>query len=208
MRLLSRRATRPSSGSSSSSPASASPISFMDSKWRSHRVDVSYRRVFSIATAACAARSCVSSSSSSVKSPPPCLLGQVQVSVRHTAQEDRNAEEGLHRRVVGRKTDGARVVAEVVQPQGLRIADEHAEDSAASRQVADRGVGLRVDAGREEALQPLPGTVDHTQRGVPRPGELCRRLHELLQERIEREFGAQRDTRIDEDAEAVECGRL
>ena len=73
MRLLSLLATRPSNGSSSSSPASASPISFIDSKWRSHRVDVSYSRVFSIATAACAARSSVRSSSSSVKSHPPCF---------------------------------------------------------------------------------------------------------------------------------------
>ena len=110
--------------------------------------------------------------------------------------------------MVSRKTHGARIVAEIVQPEGLRITNQHAENSAASGQVADRGVSLRIDAGREEALQPLPGTVDHTQRGVLRPGELCRRLRELLQERIEREFRAQRDACIDEDAEAVECDRL
>ena len=45
------------------------------------------------------------------------LLRQVQVSVRDTAKEDRNAEEALHRRMVGRKSDGARIVAEVMQPQ-------------------------------------------------------------------------------------------
>ena len=66
-----RRATSASSGSSSTSDASALPISFRDSSCRSHRVDDSYSRAFSIATAACAARSWVSSSSSSVKSAPP-----------------------------------------------------------------------------------------------------------------------------------------
>ena len=136
------------------------------------------------------------------------LLRQVQVPVRDTAKKNRNAEEALHRRMVGWKSYGARIVAEVVQPQRLRVADEHAENSPSSWKVADRGVCLRVDAGREEALQPLPGTVDDAQRGVPCAGELSRSLDELLEERVEGELRAQRDPRVDEDAQTIECGLL
>ena len=53
-----RPATSDRSGSSSNSEASALPISFSDSSWRSQRVELSYSRAFSIATAACAASSC------------------------------------------------------------------------------------------------------------------------------------------------------
>ena len=123
------------------------PISFSDSSWRSQRVDDSYRRAFSIATAACAASSCVSSSSSLGEVVAALLLGQVEVPVGDAAEHDRDAEERLHRRVVAREADRARVVGEVVQPQRARLADEDAEDPAAARQVADRRVRLGVDAG-------------------------------------------------------------
>ena len=44
------------------------------------------------------------------------LLRQVEVAVRDAAQHDRHAEERLHRRVVRRKADRARIVRDVVQP--------------------------------------------------------------------------------------------
>ena len=66
----SRDAIRRSSGTRLVSLTSADATSFSDSSWRDQRVADSYRRAFSIATAACAASSRTSSSSSSVKSPP------------------------------------------------------------------------------------------------------------------------------------------
>ena len=136
------------------------------------------------------------------------LLGQVQVSVGDAAKQDRNAEEALHRRMVSRKSNGARIVAELVEPQRLRVADEHAQDAPSSREVADRGMCLRIDASREEAFQPLARTIDDPERGVLCARELSRGLHELLEERVQRELRAQRDARVDEDAEPVECGLL
>ena len=67
---------------------------------------------------------------------------------------------------------------------------------------------LRVDAGRQEALEAVTGAVDDAQRRVAGTGELRSRLDELLEERVERELRAQRDASVDEDAETVECGLL
>ena len=139
----SRRATSVEQRLELDSPRRArSPISLSDSSWRSQRVDDSYRRAFSIATAACAASSCVSSSSSVGEVGAAGLLGQVEVAVGDAPEHDRDAEERLHRRVVAGEPDRARVVGDVVQPQRLRVPDQHAEDAAPARQVADRRVGL------------------------------------------------------------------
>ena len=88
--------------------------------------------------------------------------------------------------MVSGKPDGARIVAEVVQPQRLRLTDEHAENSPTSWKVADRRMGLGIDAGREEAFQPMARPVDDAERRVPCAGELSRSLDELLQKSIER----------------------
>ena len=58
----------------------------------------------------------------SVNVAPSGLLGQVQVPVRDPAQQDRHAEERVHRRVVRREPDRARILAEVVEPQRPRVA--------------------------------------------------------------------------------------
>ena len=199
-----RLATSERSGSSSTSDARAFPISLSDSSCRSQRVEDSYRRAFSIATAACAASSWVSSSSSAVKSAPTCLLGQVEVAVGDSAEHDRDAEEGAHRRVVRREADRARILGDVVQAQRLRLADEHAEDAAPARQVADRGMGLLVDAGGEEPLEALARAIDDAERRVARFGQLGGRLGEALEQRVERELGGERDPGVDQDAQPLE----
>ena len=68
------------------------------------------------------------------------LLGEVQVPPRLAANEDRDAEEGAHRRVPRREAVGARMLADVVQAQRARVVDEHAEQAATARQVADGAV--------------------------------------------------------------------
>ena len=62
------------------------------------------------------------------------LLGQVEVPVGDAPQHDRDAEKRLHRRVVAREADRARVLGDLVQPQRLRVPDQHAEDAAPARQ--------------------------------------------------------------------------
>ena len=82
----------------------------------------------------------------------------------------------MHRGMGGRKAVGLRVRAHIAQAKRARIVDQHAEDSAPARQVADRAVGLLVDAACQEALELLAPLVEHADRRVPRSGELLRDL--------------------------------
>ena len=135
---------------------SAVPSSFSESSWRVQRREVSYRRAFSIATAAWDARSSTTSWSSSVKS--PCvLLGQVQVPERVAAQHDRHAEEALHRRMPGREPHRARVLAHVVQAQRTASRISTPRMPSPAGQVADPGPGHVVDTDGDELLEVRPG---------------------------------------------------
>jgi hypothetical protein len=79
--------------------------------------------------------------------------------------------------VVGRKTDRARVLAEIVEPQRYGLVDQNAEDAAAARRIADRCPSLVVDARGEEPLEPRSGGVDHPERRVACARQLGGRLH-------------------------------
>ena len=112
---------------------------------------------------------------------PTLLLGQVEVSVGDAAEHDRDAEERLHRWMVGGKPDRERVLRQVGQPQSLGLADQDAENAAAARQLADRFVGGSVDSGRDEPLELGTAPVDHAQRRILGAGELDRRLDDALE---------------------------
>src|SRR5688572_28805103 len=56
------------------------------------------------------------------------FLSEVEIPVRNPAQQDRNPEKRPHRRVVCGKADGARIAAEVGEPEWRGLPDEHAED--------------------------------------------------------------------------------
>ena len=117
---------RSRSRGSSISVASALPTSASDLSSSPHRVADSYRRAFSTATAAWAASSCellVLLGELLAAG----LLGEVQVPVGDAAQEDRDSEKALHRRVVRRETDRARIGAELGQPQRLGVSNQDAE---------------------------------------------------------------------------------
>jgi hypothetical protein len=53
----------------------------------------------------------------------------------------------------------------------------------------------------------LSGWIDHCKRRVSSAGELGRRFDDPLEEGIEREFRAQGDARVDEDAEPIDLVR-
>jgi len=126
------------------------------------------------------------------------LLRQVEVAVDDAAQVDGRAEERPHRRVVRRKADRPRIRMQIVQAQRLRVADEDAEDAAAVRKIADRRARLVVEPSRDEALQRLARRIEDAERGVARAGEGGRRLHELLQNGVERQRRRKRDPGLDE----------
>ena len=81
-----------------------------------------------------------------------------------------------------------------------RISD--AEDAAAARQVADRRARLVVHAAVRNA-RAAARPVDHSQRRVARARQLGGGLDDALQERVERELGAQQNPEVDEHSESV-----
>ena len=93
--------------------------------------------------------------------------------------------------------------ADVVQAQRLRVADQDAEDTAAAGQVADLAVRLGVDAGGEEALQPLAALVEHADRGVAGARHVARGLEQPLEHDLAVELGDQRAAGVEQAAEAA-----
>jgi hypothetical protein len=95
------------------------------------------------------------------------LLRQVQVAVGDAPEQDRNAQEGVHRRMAGWEAGGAGVLIDPGQPDRSRIVDQRPEQALALRQLADLGHCLIRDADMYELGQ-MPVWRDHTQRGIPR----------------------------------------
>lgn len=63
---------------------------------------------------------------------PTALLGQVQVAEDLIAHPDRDAKEGVHRRMVGREAVRSGVIGDFREPQGLGAADQLPEDAVPS----------------------------------------------------------------------------
>ena len=85
--------------------------------------------------------------------PAALLLGQVQIPERDPADQHRDPQERLHRRMAGRKTVGVRMGAHVGQPQRNRMRDQLAEHPSSLRQIADPFPIVLVDADRDEPLE-------------------------------------------------------
>ena len=78
--------------------------------------------------------------------------------------------------------------------------DQRAEHAAPARQIADRAMGLLVDAGGEEALELRALLVEDAERGVARAGELSRGLQHAVEHRGEIELRHQRAAHIEQAA--------
>jgi hypothetical protein len=103
------------------------------------------------------------------------------------------------------------MVADVVQAQRTRVVDEHAEQAATARQVADGAMGVLVDAAGEEACELTAALVEDPERDVARPGEVGGGLQEPVEHGLEVQFGQQAAPGLDEArepalVEAVERG--
>jgi hypothetical protein len=134
------------------------------------------------------------------------LLGEIEVAVGDAAQQDRDAEKAAHRRMPGREAHCAGILAEVAQPQGLRLTYEDAEDPAPHGQRSDLGTRLVVDAVREEPLELLPARVDHAERRIARSGQLGCGLDEAVENRLERELGCDSLAGVEQCAKASLIG--
>ena len=126
------------------------------------------------------------------------LLGEVEVAPDLPAHEHGNPEEARHRRVAGREAVGLRVLADGRDAQRPRIVDQHPEDAAPAREVADRAVRLGVDPAGDEALQLAPVTVEDPERGIARAGDLARGLEHLVEHGLEVELRQQAAADVDQ----------
>ncbi len=109
----------------------------------------------------------------------------------------------MHRRVIRREADGARILGEVVQAQRLSP-----RGSDAPRMPRPRGsspiaacVSASIPCVRNRSSRE-PARVDHAERGIAGAGELGGRLDEPLQQRVERQLGGQRDAGLEQRLQA------
>jgi hypothetical protein len=64
-----------------------------------------------------------------VREDPPAALGGVQAPQDASADQQGDAEEGVHHRVTRREADAAGVASQVVQPEGLALVQQGAKDA-------------------------------------------------------------------------------
>ncbi len=117
-----------------------------------------------------------------VELPAAVLLGQVEVAEDLVPNHHRDAQERVHRRMLGREPVGAGVVADPRQAKRFGLADQLTEDAVTARKRADPLPQLLVDPDRQEAGQLALLVVEDAKGRVASPGQLASRLEELAQD--------------------------
>jgi hypothetical protein len=134
---------------------------------------------------------------------PAGLLGEVEVPPRLTAHQDRHAQERAHRRVTDGKPVRLRMQPDVSDPQRPGIRDQLAEHAATAREITDPRRGLCIDPGRDEPAELLPAVIEHADGGIPCARQVSRHPQDVLQERIEIQFGDDAAANLQEPLETV-----
>ncbi len=131
------------------------------------------------------------------------LLGQVEVPEGDAARHDRDAEEAVHRRMVRRKADRARVTGEVVQAERPRFLDQDTQDPEPARDGSDCRPSPIVEPVGDEPLQAAAGAIDHAERRIAGPGQLGGDPDERLEDGVEGQLRGDRNAGLDERAPSV-----
>jgi hypothetical protein len=92
--------------------------------------------------------------------------------------------------MVGREADRAGILGDLMEPQRLGVVDQHPEDAAADRDVADRRPLAVADPGGDELGDDAVAPQD-AERSVAGAGELDGQLDDALQGGRERQLGGQ-----------------
>ena len=95
------------------------------------------------------------------------------------------------------------MLREVVEPEVSSVADEHSENSAAVRRIADLPLDFVRHPVSDEALEPGSCSVDHAQSGVLGISDVRRRLDDPLEHTVERELGSDGDPRLHEGSQTL-----
>ena len=119
----------------------------------SSRALSSCKRAFSTAAAVLAARRMAICSSSSVNASSTQLLRQIEIPEDAPLPHDRDPQERVHWRMVGREAVGVGVLGEVGEANRFRRADHQPQDAVAPRQISDERTLLGIDAVSGKALQ-------------------------------------------------------
>jgi hypothetical protein len=131
------------------------------------------------------------------------LVGEVEVPEHLVPHQDGDAQEGVHRRVVGREPEAVGMLGQVGEPQRLGLDDEQAEDAVALGQIADGGVGLAVEADGDEVREPGAGLVEDPESPEPGVDQFHGGGDDPLQHRPEIEVRADGEHGIDQAAEGT-----
>ncbi len=108
---------------------------------------------------------------------PP--IGQVEVADRLAPNDDRHADEAVHRRVAGRKARATRVVGDVGDEVRATLPDDEAEQASATRRIADPRPLGGIEAAGDEAVDLALG-IDDAKGGIARLGQVADAVdHEL-----------------------------
>jgi hypothetical protein len=87
---------------------------------------------------------------------------------------------------------------EMLEPDGLGVLDQQAENASALRQISDRAVLLLGDAVRHEVGQAAAPGVEHSQCAVPGLGNPAGRLHDPVQHGVQVQVGADGHDRLEQ----------
>jgi len=118
----------------------------------------------------------------------------------------RDAQEAVHRRMVDREPVAVRVLGEIWQPQRLGRRDQHPEDAAPLRQVADRSSAGVVDPDGDELDQRRLRRIDDAEGRVACTDQFTTGVHDVGQQHRELEIGAQRHHRVEQAAQLSRTG--
>ena len=165
------------------------------------RPTCSYRRAFSMAIAACAARVMIAFSSSALNSSAP-IFCEVEVPDGPPAPDDRHAEEAAHQRMIPGEPDEGGVVDDRAEADRTLLVLQQAEEAAATRQRTDAVARFLRDPRREE-LHDLAVLVEDPERGVPRFRDLTGQVDDLLQHRRALELRGEREAGLVEGLELI-----
>ena len=80
--------------------------------------------------------------------------------------------------------------------------DQHPENAAPLRQVADPAARPRIDAAGHEPLEPGAALVQHAEGGVSRAGDCARLVEDPLEHRLEIQLSEQRSADLEQPTNA------
>ncbi len=111
-------------------------------------------------------------------------IGQVQVADGLAPNDDRHADEAVHRRVSGRKARPTRVVRDVRDEVRATLTDDEAEQASASWQVPDPRALGGIETAGDEAIDLTLG-IDDAKGCIARLGQVADAVDDELEDGLD-----------------------